>query len=75
MLHVVEPVLPQKHVANAHEAHGIVRLGEILIDRGPAGANREQHGGQRPADKPGCVAVIIALKLHAARRSPKSKST
>jgi hypothetical protein len=75
MLDVVEPLLAGKHVANAHKAHGVVWLGEILVDRGHAGANDQGDRCDRPAEKPDPIAVLVALKVHAACWSPKSAAT
>ena len=49
VLDVVEPALPSEHVTDAHQAHGVIGLGKILVDRSHARAGNQDDCCNRPA--------------------------
>ena len=72
MLDAVEPALSGEHVAHAHQAHGVVRFGEILVQRSRARADDKDQRGQRPAGEPGDPSVTPrSAVVMPARRSLK----
>ena len=64
LLNVVEPALSAKHVANAYEAHGVVRFAEILAQRRSAVSRNQDSRRREPADDPRYPSVFVLGGRH-----------